>query len=217
MKTIKTNISNNLKKAILSLDLSYFNRSQNRLINHKLIYCNKWSQEENKSSYELIDLLKVECDHLSQTFRSKTLIQINLLNAPPDCNDQLFHLDYKGDSVSYFIPLVSLNDLNGTEYLDIPEKLLYISDNFMDKKDIISYLRENIKFKYLNSEAYSLIYMPNCVLHRGRKNMTDKNRIMLNILFSISNNFDYPTEKYVLDTEIDEKDRADKILKNRKK
>jgi len=32
--------------------------------------------------------------------------------------------------------------LNGTEYLDIPEKLSYILDNFMDKKDIISYLGE---------------------------------------------------------------------------
>ena len=117
MNIIKNNISNNLKMElnnILEKNINYFNDNKSKLINHKLLYCNKW--KENKYEY-LLPLLKNECEHLQTTFDNNTLIQINLINAPPDCNDQLFHIDYQGDSFSYFIPFVELSDLNGTEYV----------------------------------------------------------------------------------------------------
>ena len=58
--------------------------------------------------------------------------------------------------------------------------------------------------------------MPYYVYHRGQKNKTTTNRLMLNILFSIGNKFSYPIEEYILDSEIDEEARYAKILEIRK-
>jgi hypothetical protein len=233
MDVIKQSVSKNLKQALQELDTNYFIKSSNNLINHRVFYCNKWKDDQNKVGSKILDLIKVECEHLKNTFENNTLIQINLINAPPDCNNQLFHLDYKGDSVSYFIPLVELSDLNGTEYLYFFEEknykiyyenLLYMSDNYLDKQDAINYLTNTLHlkinidfvFKCANSDAFSLLYMPHYVYHRGQKNKTNKNRIMLNILFSIENKFDYPIEEYILDAEIDEAERSERILEIRK-
>ena len=231
MNIIKNNISNNLKMElnnILEKNINYFNDSNSKLINHKLLYCNKW--EENKYEY-LLQLLKNECTHLQTTFDNNSLIQINLINAPPDCNDQLFHIDYNGDSISYFIPFVELNSLNGTEYLEFTDSKLYLSHYkillemsslYLDRNEIISYLSKldlvfgsDYRFSCATSEAFALLCMPNYVYHRGQKNKTNKNRIMLNILFSINNSYDYPCDKIILDSEIDEIDRVGNILKKR--
>jgi len=168
---------------------------------------------------------------LKNIFDTTTLIQLNFLNAPPDCNTQLFHLDYKGDSISYFIPLVELSDMNGTEYLYFFNQdnyqtyyniILDMNEKYFDRNEAIEYLSKlglslniDYAFKFANSEAFSLIYMPHYVYHRGQKNKTNKNRIMLNILFSIKNIYNYPTDEYVLDTEIDEKLRTESVLAKR--
>jgi hypothetical protein len=234
MELIKPTVSSGLKEALQELDIDYFIKSTNNLINHRVFWCNKWSDEQNKAGSKILDLLKVECEHLRNSFDNNTLIQINIINAPPDCNNQLFHLDYQGDSFSYFIPFVELSDSNGTEYLYFFEEknykiyydnLLFMSDNYLDKQDAIKYLSDNLGlkinqdfvFKFANSDAYSLLYMPYYVYHRGQKNKTLINRTMLNILFSIGNKFNYPIEEYIiLDAEIDEESRAEKILEIRK-
>lgn len=219
--------------ALKNIDMDYFKQSKNTLINHRVFYCNKWSAEENKNGFLIKELLEKECDHLKTSFENHTLIQLNIINAPPDCNMQLFHIDYQGDSASYFIPFVDLSDLNGTEYLHFSDKqnytkyysqLLHMSDNYLDKKEVIDYLtnkhglqlHKDFCFKCANADAFSLLYMPYYLYHRGQKNRTHTNRIMLNILFSIGNNFNYPIEEYILDAEIDEEGRADKILDIRK-
>ena len=233
MELIEAQVSTNLQQALQQLDIDYFIKSSNNLINHRVFYCNKWTEEQNIKALPILNALKVECDHLKTSFEKYTLIQINIINAPPDCNNQLFHIDYQGDSFSYFIPLVELSDLNGTEYLYFFEEknykiyyenLLYLSDNYLDKPEAIDYLTNTLGlkinvdyvFKCANSNAYSLLYMPYYVYHRGQKNKTPINRLMLNILFSIGNKFNYPIEEYILDAEIDEESRAESILKIRK-
>jgi len=234
MELIQRQISPTLQQAIQNLDLDYFIKSTNNLINHKVFYCNKWTEEQNKKGQTIVRILREECPHLKESFATKTLIQVNVICAPPDCNNQLFHLDYKGDSESYFIPMVPLSDLNGTEYLHFSdqrnykvyyESLMYMSDHYFDKKDALEYLttvlglKANIDFafKCANSDAYALLFMPYYVYHRGQKNKTAINRLMVNILFSIGDNFSYPIEEYILDAEIDEEDRAETILELRKK
>jgi hypothetical protein len=233
MNIVQNNISNTLQtelQNILNLNYDYFNLSDSKLINHKLIYCNKW--KVNEYDY-LVDLLKNESSHLKNTFENNTLIQINIINAPPDCNDQLFHIDYEGDSISYFIPYVQLSPLNGTEYLEFKDKqnyqkyyniLLEMSKLYLDRDEIISYLSKinlvfnsDYCFSFATSNAFSLIEMPNYVYHRGQKNKTNQNRLMLNILFSIDNKYDYPADKIILDSEIDEIDRVNEILLKRMK
>jgi hypothetical protein len=233
MELIKTSISSTLKDALQNAYLStheYFN-SSNKLINHRVVYCNKWTPEQNASTEHIVQLLKDESEHLKNTFDTTTLIQLNFLNAPPDCNNQLFHLDYSGDSISYFIPLVELSDLNGTEYLyffdeenykSYYDTIQYMNCQYFDRNEAIEFLKTlnlilnvDYAFKFANSDAFSLLYMPHYVYHRGQKNKTNKNRVMLNILFSIKNTYEYPIAEYVLDTEIDEKLRAATVLEKR--
>ena len=92
-----------------------------------------------------------------------------------------------------------------------------MSDHYFDKQDAIDYLIQQLglklttdfSFKCANSDAYALLFMPYYVYHRGQKNKTPINRLMVNILFSIGNKFSYPTEEYILDAEIDGQSRYD--------
>jgi hypothetical protein len=230
MNIVKKQISANLQtelKSILQTHLNHFT-TPSKLINHKLLYCNKW--EKNKYSY-LIPLLRAECVELKQDIENYTLLQINIINAPPDCVDQLFHIDYLGDSISYFIPFVELTDLNGTAYLNFLDPhnnivyyndLLKMSSLYLKQNEIIDYLADkNLKegrdyeFKAANSAEYGLLRMPNYVYHRGQKNRSGKDRLMLNILFSINNAYEYPIDEVIEDSEIDEIQRAGEILKKR--
>jgi len=232
MEIIKPLISSPLKHALQSLDLSYFKTSDNTLINHRLFYCNTWTDEQNAVGFPIIDLLKQECPHLRDSFARSTLIQLNVINAPPDCNTQLFHIDYQGDSFSYFVPFVDLSDLNGTEFVHFYNTTNYetffplfleMSDAFLDKAAAIVCLSQlnlvlgvDYCFKCANSNAYSLLYMPYYLYHRGQKNKTSVNRMMLNILFSRANAFNYAADEFILDAEIDEPQRAQTILEIRK-
>ena len=230
MNIIENTVSNTLRCELDILkveNLPHFN-SGSKLINHKLLYCNKWVK--NKYEY-LIDLLKTECPYLKEMFEKYTLLQINFINAPPDCVDQLFHIDYLGDSISFFIPMVDLSDLNGTEYLFFYDSNNYIkyfdlmlemSEKYFTKPEAIDYMISKgftydveYCFKCANASAYALIEMPNYVYHRGQKNKTNHNRIMLNILISINNEYDYPIDEIINDSEVDESQRIDYILKKR--
>lgn len=235
MEIIKEHISPTLKKAVETAyaELADYFTGSSKLINHRVFYCNKWSMEQNKKYTPLVEKLQAECAHLTASFAACTLIQLNFLNAPPDCNTQLFHLDYKGDSISYFIPLVDLTDLNGTEYLFFYEEKNYtgaatfdliktMNDKYFDRDEAIAFLaqhdfllKRDYEFRFANAEAFSLLYMPFYTYHRGQKNKTGTNRIMLNILFSIENKYEFPTEEYVPDTEIDEHARGKFVLEKR--
>jgi hypothetical protein len=230
MNIAKKQITTNLRaelETILETHLNHFT-SRSKLINHKLLYCNKW--KENKYAY-LIPLLYAECEELKHDIDNHTLLQVNIINAPPDCVDQLFHIDYLGDSISYFIPFVELTDLNGTAYLNFIDPhnnivyyndLLKMSALYLTQSEIVTYL-SNLKlkegvdyeFKAANSAAFGLLRMPNYVYHRGQKNRSGKDRMMVNILFSINNAYDYPTDEIIEDSEIDEILRADEIIKKR--
>ena len=233
MNVIQPYISNTLKQTLNDIYQSiapHFETNTN-LINHKLFYCNKWDAFRNKHTY-LLDMLRNECDRLRVLMEENTLLQINYICAPPDCTDQLFHIDYLGDSISIFIPLVDLSDLNGTEYLYFYDEknylnffylMLEMSDKYFTKCEAIDYMtskgfiyEKDFCFKCANSPAYSIIEMPYYVYHRGQKNKTNHKRIMLNILFSRNNAYDYPIDEVIEDSEVDEKQRYDIILEKRK-
>ena len=230
MNVVKKQISANLRTELESVLKTHLNHFTNpsKLINHKLLYCNKWA--ENKYAY-LIPLLYEECAELKHDIDNYTLLQINIINAPPDCVDQLFHIDYLGDSISYFIPFVELSDLNGTAYLNFinpHNNLLYYNDLlkmsalYLTQPEIIASLGNlnlqegrDYEFVAANSSEFGLLRMPNYVYHRGQKNRSGKDRLMLNILFSINNAYDYPVDEIIEDSEIDEFQRAEEILRKR--
>jgi len=232
MNVIQPYISPSLKETLNDIyqSLAPHFESNTNLINHKLFYCNKWEDSRNKHTY-LLDMLRNECDRLRILMEENTLLQINFICAPPDCTDQLFHIDYLGDSISIFIPLVDLSDLNGTEYLYFYDEknyllffdlMLEMSDKYFTKSEAITYMttkgfvyEKDFCFKCANSPAYSIIEMPYYVYHRGQKNKTNQKRIMLNILFSRNNAYDYPVDEVIADSEVDEEQRYDKILQKR--
>ena len=76
-------------------------------------------------------------------------------------------------------------------------------------------LGRDYEFKAANADAFGLLRMPNYVYHRGQKNRSGKDRMMLNILFSIKNAYAYPTDEIIEDSEIDEILRAEEIIKKR--
>jgi hypothetical protein len=234
MNVIQPYISASLKQTLNEIYQTlapHFESSNTNLINHKLFYCNKWDESRNKHIY-LLDMLRNECDRLRILMEENTLLQINYICAPPDCTDQLFHIDYLGDSISIFIPLVDLSDLNGTEYMYFYDEknyllffdlMLEMSDKYFTKNEAIEYMTSkgfiyetDYCFKCANACAYSIIEMPYYVYHRGQKNKTNHNRIMLNILFSRNNAYDYPIDEVIEDSEVDEKQRYDIILEKRK-
>ena len=156
---------------------------------------------------------------------------MNFICAPPDCTDQLFHIDYLGDIISIFIPLVDLSDLNGTEYLNFYDcnnyivyfdLMLEMSDKYFTKDEAKDYLttkglifEKDYCFKCANGPAYSILEMPYYVYHRGQKNKTDCDRVMLNVLLSRQNKYDYPIDEVIEDSEVDEKQRLNTILEKR--
>jgi hypothetical protein len=72
------------------------------------------------------------------------------------------------------------------------------------------------EFASANSDAFALLQMPNYVYHRGQKNKSGKDRLMVNILFSINNAYEYPIDEIIADSEVDEIDRCEEILQKRK-
>jgi hypothetical protein len=233
MNVVKNSLSPALSKVLNEIHDSmreHFETNKT-LINHKLFWCNKWTDEKNSKYQYVVDMLRNESEHIAENFKKNTLLQLNLICAPPDCVDQVFHIDYLGDSISYFLPLVDLTDLNGTEYLYFFDSenylkhfnlMLEMSEKYFNKDDAIAYMTEkgfvyekDFCFKCANSSAYSIVEMPYYVYHRGQKNKTNHNRVMLNILLSRNNGYEYPTDEVIMDSELDEKQRVDIITQKR--
>ena len=89
-----------------------------------------------------------------------------------------------------------------------PEIILYLAKLHLT-------LHVDYEFAVANSGAFALLKMPNYVYHRGQKNKSGKPRLMVNILFSINNTYEYPTAEVIEDSEVDELDRCEEILKKR--
>ena len=235
MNVVKTSLSPPMRKVLNDIHDSmreHFETNKT-LINHKLFWCNKWNAEKNAKYDFVVEMLRNESEHIRNNFEKNTLLQLNLICAPPDCVDQVFHIDYLGDSISYFLPLVDLTDLNGTEYLYFYNSenyikyfdlMLQMSDKYFNKDEAIEYMTGkgfvygvDFCFKCANSPAYSIVEMPYYVYHRGQKNKTKENRVMLNILLSRNNGYEYPIDEVIMDSELDEQQRVDIINEKRKK
>jgi len=196
MNIIKNNISTELQTE-LSTIYNKFNThfysntetSQMPTIN-SIVLCDKLSNLEEEPYKYILELLKKESDTLKWYIDNYKIVYIQLMNAPPECEMQFFHLDYNGDSISIYIPYVDLTDLNGTEYLYFYDTENYskyfflmanITNKILDKVETIEYLQQNnliyerdYEFKKVNCNAFSIVQLPNKVLHRGITNKSKK-------------------------------------------
>jgi len=228
MNIVATKISDQLKSKIIDLHKKYECHFQKTSTINGINLYTKY----NKTNTKLIELLTCENEMFSYHFAHHELVYVQFINSYPDNDDQFYHIDYQGDSVSYFIPLVDINELNGTKYLSFVDKenykkhyefFLKVSDLILNDEDVITKLKEHnlhygvdYTFETISANAFGIIELPNYCFHRGQKNKTNVVRSMVCITFSLYNSFYYPENKYstvfVNDLENDEGDGKNSIL-----
>jgi hypothetical protein len=130
MEVIVKKIDYELKKYIKENYVKVENilKKHNNKINYVNIYHRSWNINNCE---KIIDNLKNK-----YSFDTSKLISLGFISAPVNCDNQFFHIDYKGNTNTYFIPLIDLNNNNGTEYIEFDNKFYNI--NLLDKLNIIS-------------------------------------------------------------------------------
>ena len=199
MEYITNNINDRLKELIV---VSYnfieniFDMTNQR-INHINIFHKDWSNDKiHFNSKNIIELLETEYN-----INSSTILSLGFINAPINCKNQHFHIDYNGNTETYFIPLVDLNNTNGTEYIEFNNKnlnlyyfdnLKKISEKYISRNQLIDEFNNigiddtNYQLKILNTNSFSMVKMPYYLFHRGKINESNCNRIMFQIVISNS-------------------------------
>jgi len=200
MEIINNSINNQLILLLEKTSKDIFNsiNVDKTKIGYYNIYHNKWSQEKNNKYIDLIDKIITEIYQNESNFIIKDkILYAGFIYSFPDCDTQMFHFDYANKSETYFIPLLDLTDQNGTEFLAFNNTIDYknnfeilnnINNKYLSKDDVKKYLFENnineteYIFKIHNTNAYSLYKLPKNVLHRGKKNETDKLRVLFQLV-----------------------------------
>ena len=184
-----------LKKIVL--EYNDFFQKKNNHINYVNLYQKNLTL--NKYDY-LLNYLK-EIEPINNDIMKHNILYYGFIVSQPNNKNQYFHIDYKGKTVTYFIPLVNLSNKNGTEYLYFYDSSNYIkyfklfidiTKVYINRDDVISHLEKynlyNMKdyeFKFANTCAFSVIRLPHDVFHRGKINETNENRVMFQITFEM--------------------------------
>ena len=102
-------------------------------------------------------MLKDESNIFRLDSEKYDLFYFGFIQSLPKCDNQLFHIDYFDKTITYFIPMIELTDLNGTEYVEFnnySNSLLDISNKYLYKKDIINYLSNITPFSLKNGTLF---------------------------------------------------------------
>jgi hypothetical protein len=225
MELITPRINKNLKNFIKEqfLLIKELIKEENKRINHINIYHRDW---QNNNCDEIIKILKNE-----YSINTDNIISLGFITSQVNCFDQYFHIDYNGTTETYFIPLIDLNDYNGTEYvkfndtnfnINIIDKLINITNNFDNIKELEEeFIRMNIhnsdyKFCFLNAQKWSMILMPYYLFHRGQSNKGTKDRTLFQIVVAINSNAVVSNQIKINDSELDEDiSLINKLVNNR--
>ena len=154
------------------------------------------------------------------------IISFGFIYSNPGCDTQRWHIDYGGDTDTFFIPMCDIDETNGTEFLDyadaetIKPELLTVSNRFLHNTDLHRYLSlilgiHEYSLRVLAAPAMSLVKMPSHVLHRGRTNASGRQRVMFQIVTSNAPDLDILREHSVKDAELDEPAEVKKIMEAR--
>jgi hypothetical protein len=183
---------------LLSLHDDFFN-TRNSNIN----YINLYQKNLNIARYDYILEYLRNIEIIGKDITRYNILYYGFLVSQPNNKNQYFHLDYKGKSITYFIPTVDLTDKNGTEYLYFYDTSNYdkyfnlfldITKQYIEKEKLIDFLEtvgliymKDYEFRIANCSAYSIVRLPHNVFHRGKTNESGKNRIMFQITLELEN------------------------------
>jgi len=195
MDLVHEKISNSFIYELKKIVLEYNNFFEVR--NNNINYVNLYQKNLKLNKYDYLLNYINEIKILKDSIMRYNILYYGFIISQPNNKNQYFHIDYKGKTITYFIPLVNLSNKNGTEYLYFYDDTNYmkyfhifidITKIYVDRKDIISYLEKynlfNLKdyeFRFANAEAFSILLLPYYVFHRGKINETNENRIMFQI------------------------------------
>ncbi len=113
--------------------------------------------------------------------------------APPNNERQTFHYDFGNTTDTYFLPLVEISDLNGTELLHFHDAAHYetyfpildaINNRYTSADDVRAHLARHgvpssaYAFVVFSAAAYTLYKMPRFAFHRGKTNETGSARVL---------------------------------------
>jgi hypothetical protein len=216
MNVLQQNICLDLQQHLQKILTSFVWPEQHKKINHINIYHRHWDEYRNSQHRDFLSRMLEELPHIPQ----ENLLYAGFICAPHDCDAQLFHLDYFGQTDSYFVPMVDLNSSNGTEYLHFfePERhlshfdvLRSISNNYDQQEQLAHDLAQHdlqwhrdFEFRIHQSPAYSLYHLPHNILHRGQKNRSGKDRVLFQMVTSSHPINDIQDDWHIKDSELDE-------------
>lgn len=169
--------------------------------NKNIFYQNIWvySWEEKIPANFVLLLNYMKEKHIIRD--DDRCLSIGIISALPGCNDQPFHFDYLNNTMTVFIPLVDLDDDNGTEYIlmqngnydDVTNQLMpfnYMTNSYDALKQLVS-LDEHV-LQRVNSSKYNFVKLNKSVFHRGVKNMKHHEKTMIQLLFSDNPDYVFP-------------------------
>lgn len=163
------------------------------------------------------------------------ILSFGFLYSNPECINQRWHIDYSGRSEIFFIPTIDINETNGTEYIEfadvdknkkLKDVFVEITNNFTENDDLKEYFKNTLKledheyrFCIAKAPRMSLIKISHYMLHRGRRNISGRPRIIFFVCTSKDRDFldVLPTDVVVPDAELDEPDQESKVLLSRNK
>ena len=169
--------------------------------NLSINYINLYQKNLNINKYNyLLDYIK-KVEHIKKDLERTTILYYGFIISQPGNSTQHFHLDYRGQTLTYFIPLCELTDKNGTEFLYFYDESNYskyfnvfneITHKYINKDELIEFLKtinltylKDYEFRIANSQANRLIRMTNYVFHRGKTNESDNRRIMFQLTLEL--------------------------------
>jgi ornithine decarboxylase len=200
--------------------------SDNARIGYVNLFHKSWSgSTEGGETPNMIEEITKELQtHL--VHGPENIISFGFIYSNTGCDTQNWHIDYGGNTDTFFIPMVDIDESNGTEFLDYAEsesikaEMLNISNKFFYNNDLRSYLSfvlgiKEYSFRVVKAPSMSLIKMSSHVLHRGRCNTSSKTRVMFQIVTSNVPNIDICSDYVVKDAELDEPSEMKKVLDSR--
>lgn len=220
---IRDLITQEMKK----VDLLIF--SQSKRIGYINLWCKGWKEDVTETQKKIIDRL---FDVFYGSIKNKDVYPVSLgfIHAPIDCSDQFFHFDYFCKTETIFIPLIDIDDKNGTEYVEfrnMSDNLKYMefllhncSDKYILKEDLITFFKDynidNYDIKQVCCSAFDFLKMPYYLLHRGVKNKGNCDRIMFQLVVSFDNEFVLTNQDiYVPDSELDDCNDKENVIEQR--
>jgi hypothetical protein len=167
-------------------------------IGYHNIFHTAWDEEANRRYEPVVTrvLNKINEHETERALELGDVLYAGFIYSYPNNDSQSFHYDYDNTTDTYFIPLVDLSHLNGTEFLYFHDATHYkkyadvlrtINNRYTSSDDVARLLTRHgvcpsmFTFAVYSARAFSLYKLARNVFHRGKTNETGSVRVMFQL------------------------------------